>query len=213
MIEKETMKDIIIKKTISALEKRYFKTFVAESKTEALDYLVKTIKKDSSIGFGGSRTLEQIGFHDEFNEKKYPGLLNRENKNLSQEDKNRLQIKSLSADYFISSCNALSMTGDITFVDKWGNRCGGMTYGPSVRIIVASYNKIVPDLQSAVERQQNVASVLNNIRFDTKNPCTVTGKCINCESENRICGVTTILHRSFPEYSVHVVILKEEAGF
>jgi len=213
MNEKNRLKDLIISKTAQALRKNFFTVHVADSAKDALDYLLKTIPVDSSIGFGGSRTLEEIGFFDEFTKQKYPNLFDRNDKTLSVEQKRLLQLSALGADYFVSSCNAMTKTGELTFIDMWGNRCGGMTYGPKTRIVVASWNKITEDLISALDRQKNTASVLNNIRFDTKNPCTVTGECSDCSSDNRICGITTVLHRSFPKESVHVVIVKEELGF
>ncbi len=213
MNEKSSLKDIIIAKTAAALRKNFFTVHIAETAKDALDYLEKTIPCNSSIGFGGSRTLEEIGFFDLFTKQKYPNMFDRNDKTLSPEQKRLLQLNALGADFFVSSCNALSKTGELTFIDMWGNRCGGITYGPKTRIIVTSWNKITADLTSALNRQKNTASVLNNIRFDTENPCTVTGECSDCSSENRICGVTTVLHRSFPKESVHVVIVKEELGF
>ena len=213
MKEKNKLKEIVISKTAQALSKNFFKVHIADSAKDALDYLVKNIPLESSIGFGGSRTLEEIGFFDEFTKEKYPNLYDRNDKSLSPAQKRLLQLNALGADFFVSSCNALAKTGEMTFIDMWGNRCGGMTYGPKTRIVVTSWTKITDDLISALDRQKNTASVLNNIRFDTKNPCTVTGECSDCSSENRICGVTTVLHRSFPKESVHVVIVKEELGF
>ena len=213
MNEKSSLTDIKVKQTAAALRRNFFQVYIAETAKDALDYLEKTIPADSSIGFGGSRTLEEIGFFDVFTKQRYPNLLDREDKTLSAEQKRLLQINALGADFFVSSCNAMTKTGELTFIDMWGNRCGGMTYGPKTRIVVASWNKITEDLLSALDRQKNTASVLNNIRFDTKNPCTVSGECSDCSSENRICGVTTVLHRSFPKESVHVIIVKEELGF
>ena len=213
MNEKSSLKDIIVTKTAAALRKNFFQVYIAETAKDALDYLEKTIPLDSSIGFGGSRTLEEIGFFDKFTKQKYPNLFDRNDKALSAEQKRLLQINALGADFFVSSCNAMTKTGELIFIDMWGNRCGGMTYGPKTRIVVASWNKITDDLLSALDRQKNTASVLNNIRFDTKNPCTVSGECSDCSSENRICGVTTVLHRSFPKESVHVIIVKEVLGF
>jgi len=213
MKELDIQKEIIVKRTLSALRKNFFTAESVETKEDALAYLAKLIHKDAIIGYGGSRTLAQIGFDDHFKSGAYPNLLNRDDASLSPEAKDALQLKMLSADFFLSSCNALSQGGELVLTDKWGNRCAGITYGPKTRVIVTSWTKITRDLASALERDRHVASVLNNIRFNTKNPCTITGECTNCTSDNRICGVTTILSRSFPKGSVHVLIVKENLGF
>lgn len=213
MSERDVHIDILVKRTGAALQKNFFEVSVVQNGAEALECLKKLIPSDALIGYGGSRTLSQIGFDEHFKKGGYPNLLNRDDLSLSEEEKHELQVKMLGADYFLSSCNALSQSGELVLTDKWGNRCAGMTFGPKRRIVVVSWTKICRNLTLALERDRNVASVLNNIRFNTGNPCTGTGECTDCSSENRICGVTTILRRSFPKKSVHVIIVKEDLGF
>jgi L-lactate utilization protein LutC len=213
MMEIDILNNIIINKTIKSLEKHFFEVKFVNSKEEALLELEKIIDKKSIIGFGGSRTLEEIDFFQKFNIKDYPNLLDRNNQNLTPEKKNEVQKKAILSDYFISSVNAVSSTGELVLIDKWGNRCGPMTYGPEKKIFIVGRNKIVPTLENAIDRASNKAAVLNNIRFDTKNPCTKTGACQNCESENRICGVTTLIHRCFPAKSILIILVNEDLGF
>ena len=213
MAEQEILNNIIINKTIKSLEKHFFEVAFVNSKEEAILELEKVIDKNSVIGFGGSRTLEEIDFFRKFNIKDYPNLLDRNNPNLTPDKKNEIQKKAILSDFFISSVNALSTTGEIVLIDKWGNRCGPMVYGPKKKIFIVGKNKIVPTLEDALKRTSDSAAVLNNIRFDTKNPCTKAGFCQNCESENRICGVTVLLHRSFPPKSILVILVNENLGF
>lgn len=213
MKEREIRAEILAKKTAAALEKNFFEVSVVADSAGALSRLIEMIPPDSVIGYGGSRTLSQIGFDSHFKTGKYPNLINRDDPSLDHETKRKLQVQMLGADFFLSSCNALSIKGEIVLTDKWGNRCAGVTFGPAKRIIVVSWTKITGDLPSALQRDRDIASVENNIRFDTGNPCTVTGICSDCNSENRICGVTTILRRSFPAGSVHVIIITEDLGF
>lgn len=183
MIENEKYNNIIINNTIASLRDNNFDAFYLPTKKDILEKLTLLIKKNDIIGFGGSRTLEQIGFFDEFKSEKYPNLINRNVPDLTDEKKRELQLKALSSDIFLCSANAISQSGELVMIDKYGNRNAGITYGPKKRIIIAGMNKITPDLESAIKRTKNKASILNNIRFDTKNPCTVTGKCMDCSSE------------------------------
>ncbi len=213
MIEIEKYTGLLLERVAASLKKNNFSVVICKDRVEALYHLKKNIPLNSKIGFGGSRTLEQIGFFKEFEKFKYPNLLDRNQLDLSLEDKQRIQKEALTADVFVSSANAVSITGEIVFIDKWGNRSAAMTYGPKLRIIVAGRNKITSSLELALDRAQNKAAVINNIRFETKNPCTISGRCQDCNSENRICGVTTIIHRSIPANSIFVLLVDEDLGF
>lgn len=213
MQEHQKLDEIIINKTIISLKKNHFDVEICSKSSDVIDHLKKIIKKDSVIGYGGSRTLEQIGFFEHFTKDNYPNLLDRNKNNITPEEKKEIQAKALTSDFFISSANALSQTGELVLIDKWGNRCAPMTYGPKKRIFIIGKNKITKDLDSAINRAKNIASVLNNIRFETNNPCTKKGECLDCNNKERLCGVTTILHRSFPHSSVLIFLVTEDLGF
>ncbi len=211
--EEKQLFSIKLKNTALSLEKNCFEAVILESGGDAIQYLKKIIHKDSSIGFGGSMTLKEIGFFEEFNKGSYPNLLDRNDPSLSQAEKTDILKKSLTADFFISSANAVSQTGEFVLIDKYGNRNAGITFGPSKRIIIAGRNKIEPDVNSALSRAQNKAAVLNNIRFDTKNPCTESGECMDCSSKDRLCNITTIIHYCQPAKSTLVMLINEDLGF
>ncbi len=213
MKEKNQINNPIIIKTIESFEKHFFEVVFCNNKKEALIKLESLIKKDSTIGYGGSKTLEEIGFFEKFTTHDYPNLIDRKKPNITAEIKKELQNKALTSDFFLCSANAVSQTGELVLIDKWGNRNAGMTYGPKKRIIVIGKNKIEPDLNSALDRAKNKASVLNNKRFDTKNPCTSTGKCMDCNTPERLCSITTIIHRNQPPKSIMIILINEDLGF
>ncbi len=213
MNEYAEYKNILIQRTIKSLEKNFFDVVFLKDKLEVLSYLAELIPSDSIVGYGGSRSLEEVGFFEHFTKEHYPNLLDRRSEGLTQDQKRALQISALSSDFFLCSVNALSMEGDLVFIDKWGNRNAAMTFGPKNRIVVVGKNKIEKTLSDALSRAQNVAAVLNNIRFNTKNPCSVQGHCVNCSSPDRLCSVTTIINRCAPSKSIKVIIVDENLGF
>ncbi len=213
MNENNILSDIIIKKTISSLKNNFFDVLFFNNKTDVLNKLVKIIDKNSSIGYGGSRSLDEIGFFNTFTIKDYPNLLDKKKSNITPDEKLKLQNNALTSDFFLCSANAISQTGELILIDKWGNRNAAITYGPKKRIFIIGKNKIEPDLISAIDRAKNKASVLNNIRFETKNPCTINGKCMDCNSKNRICSITTIIHRCQPPKSILIMLVGENLGF
>ena len=213
MQEKEIYFDLLIKQAQKALTDHFFEVVVHENKAQALDFLVRMIGKDSVIGFGGSKTLTQIGFFDHFTKQKYGNFLDRNDPSLTPEQKHDLQIKALSSDFFLCSANSISTDGKLVLIDKWGNRNAAATFGPKKRIFIAGANKIAADIDGALYLAKNRAAVLNNIRFDTKNPCTIKGTCRDCSGSNRLCSVTTIIERSMPQGSALVILIKEDLGF
>lgn len=213
MDKKNNIDNLLLSNTIKSLKKHFFEVIYCENKADALEKIIDIININSTIGYGGSKTLEEIGFFDKFTINNYPNLIDRKNPDISPEKKKELQNKALTADYFLCSANAVSQTGELILIDKWGNRNAGMTYGPKNRIFVIGKNKIKPDLHKALDRAKNTASVLNNKRFETKNPCTKTGKCMDCESSERLCSITTIIHRCQPPQSITIILINEELGF
>lgn len=211
--EKIAHMELLLERVKKSLINNFFTVEIVDSKEDALNYLKNAISPKDTIGYGGSRTLEEIGFFKTFTKNNYPNLLDRSASEITPEEKTALQKRALTADIFLASVNGLSITGDLVFIDKWGNRNGGATYGPRKRIFVVGWNKLAENLQEALNRAQNIASVENNIRFATGNPCTQLGKCVDCHTENRICCVTTIISRCQPVGSAVVLLVKEALGF
>jgi len=85
--------------------------------------------------------------------------------------------------------------------------------------VVIGINKIVADLEEALERIKNEAAPLNVKRhsdFDPAPPCAATGVCSDCSSPWRICNKTVIIERQFDNdrYTplIELVIVGEEMG-
>ena len=87
------------------------------------------------------------------------------------------------------------MTGEIVNVDGVGNRTNAMSFGPGKVIIIAGINKLTPDLESALQRVRNIAGPMRAKSLGMQTPCAETGICSDCNSPQRICRITTILHR------------------
>ncbi|HMA65060.1 MAG: lactate utilization protein [Fibrobacterota bacterium] len=203
----------LIEKAGKSLEKNGFDVIITDNRNEALDVLKKKIPTESSIGTGGSRTLEQIGFFDYFTKERYPDFLDRQTPGLPPEAERELQRQILTADYFLCSANAVTTEGHLILIDYTGNRNAAATYGPNQRIFVVGQNKITTSLEKGMERASNIAAVLNNIRFNTSNPCVAAGRCVHCERENKLCRITTILSRCQPAGTGTILLVREDLGF
>ena len=86
--------------------------------------------------------------------------------------------KSLTADVYLSSSNAITENGELYNVDGNSNRVAAMLYGPKSVIVVAGINKIVKDLDEAALRVKTVAAPLNTKRLSKETYCAEKGICV-----------------------------------
>jgi hypothetical protein len=94
-----------------------------------------------------------------------------------------------------------------------GNRVAAFAYGPGKVIIVAGRNKIVRDVDAAVDRIKNIAAPMNARRFGANTPCARTGRCSDCASPERICSITMIIEKQRQPGRITVILVNQDLGF
>lgn len=202
------MQDFTLEQIGVRLFERGFIPHIAKNKDDARLLALEIIGRDS-VGFGGSVTLEEIGLYD--------ALCAAGNDVYSlwhSDDPAQARTAAAHADCYVSSANALSKDGIIINIDGYGNRVAATFQGPRRVIFVIGRNKIAEDLESGVRRAKDVASPLNAKRLGKKTPCVAAGKCMDCNSPERICKVTTLMEG--PSHHVeqaHVILVDEDLGY
>jgi hypothetical protein len=94
-----------------------------------------------------------------------------------------------------------------------GNRVAALTFGPRHVVVVVGRNKIVRDLDEAMQRIKTYAAPVNAIRHPgLKTPCVKTASCTDCNSPDRICNTWTITEKSFPKDRVKVILVNQDVG-
>jgi len=68
-------------------------------------------------------------------------------------------------------------------------------------------NKIRPDMESALRRIKEIAAPMRAKSLNMQTPCAQTGICTDCNSPQRICRVTTILHRKPMLTDISVILI------
>jgi L-lactate utilization protein LutB len=199
-----------IKRTLAALEKNGFQTFFASTRSEALEKVLSLIPSNAKVGIGGSVTLREINLID--------ALTARGNTVLQhwQQPEEKVAIimrEQLKSDVFLASSNAVTEDGKLINIDKAGNRVAAMIFGPQKVILVIGMNKIVKDVDEGIKRAKNVAAPMNARRLGAKTPCTITGVCIDCDTQDRVCGVITIMEKKPSRSDISVILVGEELGF
>ena len=68
-------------------------------------------------------------------------------------------------------------------------------------------------IHAAVARVEQVAAPANAVRLHRKTPCTVTGRCEDCHSPDRICCTTVIHRQQRVPGRIKVILVGEELGY
>ncbi len=202
----------LAEKTVENLKKHGFDAHFVQSSQEAKDLILGLVEKFDSFGFGGSDTTRSLGLVEALREKNKT-IYDHWQQGLSRERDLELRLQQGRADCFLCSANAIAATGEVVNVDGFGNRTNAMTFGPKKVVVVAGMNKVRPDLQSALARIKEIAAPMRAKSLGMKTPCAETGFCQDCNSPQRICRVTTILHRKPVMTDITVVLVNEELGF
>lgn len=198
-------------KAIQAMKKRGIEGFYFETKQEALEKVLRIIPENSSVSWGGSKTLNEVGIIEEILSGNYK-VLNRDTAR-NVEEKKEIEYKALSCDYYLMSTNAMTIDGKLVNIDGFGNRVAALMYGPKNVIIIAGMNKVEYDEETALNRARYVAAPINAIRLNKNVPCKSSGVCANCVEDECICNNIVITRRSPIQNRIKVILVGERLGF
>ena len=196
---------------VKNLEKRHFEAHYCATKEEALAKALELIPEGASVGWGGAYSARQIGLIEALNNGNYRAI--DRDQCPTPEEKEKAARACLEADFFLMGANGLSLDGQMVSIDGNGNRVAALIYGPKNVLVIAGMNKVTDDLESAMDRARTVAAPMNQQRFLGKNPCTVTGSCADCVSDNCICNQIVITRNCRPAGRIKFLIVGEELGY
>lgn len=199
------------KTIIKNLEKRHMKGFYCTSKEEALKLVLSLIPEKSSIAWGGSESIKEIGLINALYTANTYTLYDRAKVSPDQVDYTLRQA--YFADFYLMSSNAITLDGELVNIDGTGNRVSALTFGPKEVIMVVGMNKVTKTLEAAIDRIQNIASPQNALRLNRKTPCGITGVCGNCLSPDCMCMHTVITRNSRVDGRIKVILVGENLGY
>ena len=125
----------------------------------------------------------------------------------------QIYLKAFSADYYLTSANAISEDGVIVNIDGNGNRVAAITWGPKHVVFVIGMNKVAQTVEGALARARSTAAPINAQRFEIKTPCQADGRCHNCNSADSICSYVHFLRNSRQQGRHIVVLVGENLGY
>ncbi len=196
---------------IKNMKKRNFEGYYAQNAEEAKQIVLRMMEEGASISWGGTMTMTEIGVMDAIRGGKYR-LIDRA---LAKDPEEAREIfaKTVMADYYLMSTNAITLEGELINIDGNGNRLACLMQGPKNVIIVAGMNKVVSDVQSGYQRVKDIASPPNAIRLHKNTPCALTGHCADCYSPDCICSHTVITRRCGIPGRIKVILVGQELGY
>ncbi|MBQ5320524.1 MAG: lactate utilization protein [Oscillospiraceae bacterium] len=205
------------------LEKNGMTAYVAENKAEALETVKGILKEGATVACGGSVTLSECGIWDLLKSGSYV-FLDRLEEGISAEESERRMREVFFADFYLASSNAVTLGGELYNVDGKGNRVSAMMFGPKKVILVIGKNKIVDNIDAAIERVKTIAAPKNCLRLGIDNYCAKKGHCVSldegssspfsgCNSPSRICCEHTIIGKQREKGRISVILVNEDLGY
>lgn len=198
-------KGMVLDKLRDRLTARGFNTLILNTIDEIKDFIGKTVPIDATVGLGGSVTLREIGLDVLLNSRGNT-VFDHWDESKSVAEKFDTRKKQLTADFFLTSINAVTKDGDLVNIDGVGNRVAAMIFGPKHVIAIIGYNKIASTMDEAIWRIKNIASPKNSKRLGLNTPCAKTGHCMDCKPSISVCRMTTVINCK-PMFTEFTIIL------
>jgi len=195
--------------------KRNISGLYCKNKELAKMAVLGMIPRESSVGFSGSKTLEET--------EAIPALERRGNiifdpykPGLSREESLAIRREAVLADFYLASANALSMDGEMVFFSGYGNRTSGVAYAKNV-IVICGINKLTANIQEAMTRAREFATPLNCKRLSWESACLKDGRCHDeiCRfpEYKRMCCQVLIIEGEVALGRLRVILVGENLGY
>lgn len=209
-----------VQKVIENLRKNRIAVEYVSSKEDVLPLVKAILPIGCTVATGGSKSLSETGVMDLLANGDYR-FLDRMAPELTAEERQQVTLDGGQADVYLCSSNAITEDGELYNVDGNCNRISAIAFGPKRVIMVVGVNKIVPDLNVAINRVKTIAAPMNTKRLNCDTYCNKTGVCMGldgkmtdgCNSPARICcnylvsGQQRVLNR------ITVILVGESLGF
>jgi hypothetical protein len=153
-----------VKTTFDAIKRNGINAILAENGKEALAHIKRIIPRGAEVMSGSSVTLEEIGFKAYLKSGKHDWKDLYAEIQMEKDDSVRQELrrKSVTAEYYLGSVNAITLKGELVACDMSGSRIGAYLYAAKHLMLVSGANKITSNLEDAMRRVQEHAFPLTN---------------------------------------------------
>lgn len=196
-------------RTVASLCKNNFDAHYVKDREDLFKKLDEYMSDGVKCAVGGSMTLFETGVIDYLRSGRFDFI----DRYAENADIPQVFRDSFSCDFYFMSSNAITENGELYNVDGNGNRVGALIYGPEKVIVIAGENKIVKDLDAAVERVKQYAAPMNAVRLNKDLPCAKTGTCMSCNSPGNFCCHKAVTDYQLMKNRIIVLILPDSYGY
>ncbi|MBR3910471.1 MAG: lactate utilization protein [Anaerotignum sp.] len=207
----EKRKELLGATLVKNLERRHFEAYYCPTATEAIDKALSLMPEGSSVSWGGSMTIRDMGLTKAVKERNY-NVIDRDTA-ANPAEMREMHRQGLLTDFYLTSTNAISEDGVLVNIDGTGNRVAAICFGPNNVIVLTSLSKVAQDVDAAIKRVRGYVAPVNSMRFMGKTPCAVDGTCHNCTSPECICNQVLVTRVCRPAGRIKVILIGEELGF
>lgn len=201
-----------IQTLIKNLETRGFKPFFVPTVGEAIKKVLELVPRGSTVGVGGSQTITNAGI--DLALKNENDCTINSSHFATPENSSHILQDAATSQWYLMSTNAVTELGEFVNIDGSCNRVSASIFGVPNILYVLGVNKIVPSIDSAIDRIRNYVAPLNAKRLNRNTPCRHTGKCNFCNSPECMCNATVIAHHPTKhQKNVYVIIVNETLGY
>lgn len=212
MTPQEQRNALLAERMVKNLNRRNIEAFYCPTAKEAVEKVSELIEDGSTVTWGGSMTVRNLGIPDRLRKRGTLEVLDRDQAE-SPEEVGEIYLRAFTSDVYLTSANAVSESGVIVNVDGNGNRVAAITWGPKKVVFIVGLNKVAQTLEAAIARARGIASPINAQRFDIDTPCKIDGTCHNCNSPESICSYVHFLRNSRNKGRHVVVLVGEDLGY
>jgi L-lactate utilization protein LutC len=199
------------------LQKNGFLVYVADTAETAKTLFFNAILSEihpKSISHADSLTLKATHILDGIRTAKEYEFIETFDREKTREENIEQRRKALTVDLFLTGTNAVTEQGQLMNLDMVGNRVAALAFGPKNVVLVIGSNKIVKDVEAGKKRIKEICAPRNAKRHKNfKTPCQITGECIDCSSEQRICNIWSIIEKCYPKHRIRIILIEEPLGY
>jgi hypothetical protein len=202
---------------VERLKRNRFDAVLVEDIEAARNRILDIVPPRAAVGVANSVTLRQLGIVKALQERGTPvldpvapsyGLAEFKEEMIMP----NLLKATLGSDIFISGTNALTEDGKLVNMDGLGNRVAGIMFGARTSIVVVGRNKLVKNVDEALNRIKNTITPTMTKRRGIPLPCAKAGKCMDCSMPERACNITAIIEKKPPLTDLKVIVVNDDLG-
>ncbi len=196
---------------IHKLNKRNMEGYFFEDSASCVKAITNMMPEGSVISWGGSESIKECGLMSALSKDKYT-LIDRLRAKTPEESR-EIFARTVMADYYLMSTNAITMDGELINIDGNGNRVACLIHGPKNVIVVVGMNKLVTTVEDGYRRVRDIASPANAKRLNRNTPCFHTGRCGDCLCDDCMCNQVVITRKSGQPGRIKIFFVAEELGY